>query len=170
LLILTDQNHFKKTLCFITYISVKEGLSYYIQNLMQTQFFIYGALSFPDVQNVLLGKELTGKQATLNGFEAVKFVVDDHFSYSPVLREDEESDVEGILTSSINSADLKLIQKYAGDKYKLKDVYVIADGEIECATTFMPIWSKLELGPHWDREVFESRFLREYTQSVAKGV
>jgi hypothetical protein len=134
---------------------------------MQKQFFIYGALSFPDIQSVLLGKELAGKQATLNGYDAVKFIVEDHLSYSPVLKEDEEADVEGILTSSINSEDLKLIQKYAGEKYELKDVYVIAEGEIECATTFMPNWSKLELGPHWDKEVFETRFLQEYAQSIA---
>ena len=133
---------------------------------MQKQFFIYGALSFPDLQHVLLGKELTGKLATLNGYQAVKFIIDDHYSDSPVLREDEEAEVEGILTSMITSEDLKVIQKYAGDKYMLKDVYVIADGEIECAMTFMPVWSKLKLGPHWDKEIFETQFLREYVRSI----
>lgn len=137
---------------------------------MQKQFFIYGALSFPDIQHALLGKELCGKPATLNGYDAVKFVIDDHFSKSAVLCEDEDCDVEGILTSSITEQDLERIKKYTGENYKLKDVYVIVNGEIECATTFMPIWNKHKLGPHWDRELFETKFLQEYAERLMKQV
>ena len=125
------------------------------------RLFVYGTLEFPEVVNHLLGTELRGENAVLNGY-ARYMLVNRH--YPGIIRRP-NARVEGILYHGITPKYLRLLDRYEDEIYERKMIQV-TDSQGHCIDAWsyvIPLRFKKELTSlPWNREKFANHHLKRF--------
>ena len=124
------------------------------------RLFFYGTLMDPLILRTVLRRSVDARQlrrAVLPGFRRVF-----HRGASyPVLVDDAESEVDGILVSDLTQRDVALLTAYEGHDYRLaeRSVRLMGGCSIE-AGVFLPQRDAVASTTNWARR-FRARFLRQ---------
>ena len=127
---------------------------------MQT-LFVYGTLEYPQVVYKLLGTELRGEPAVLNGYARYLLV---NRPYPGVIRQP-EAQVDGVLYHGVTPKYLRLLDRYEDEIYERKQVKVIdSRGQnVDAWVYLIPLRFRKELtGRPWNRDFFSHHHLKRF--------
>lgn len=96
------------------------------------KLFTYGTLQIPAIQQRVLGRVVTGAQATLTGYLKTQITLDD--GTFPIIVEQQGSSVEGMVIE-VTPHELALIDRYETDAYRRVQVTLNSGDEawVYCA-------------------------------------
>ena len=91
------------------------------------KLFVYGTLKNPEVQKLVIGRVVESKKDSIIGYNLKKIEIDG--DVYPLLVEDpkQKKPIEGLVIS-VNSEELKKIDKHETEAYKRKEV-ILKSGE-----------------------------------------
>ncbi len=131
------------------------------------RLFCYGTLVFPDILRRVCGARAAGRPAVLQN----------HACYSvqgcvyPGVVPEPGARTHGVVYDSIDYAQLRRLDRYEGDEYERRRVFVsLADGRLCRAWTYL---MREDAGDrlteeHWDRAQFAQRHLASYLRALAE--
>jgi gamma-glutamyl AIG2-like cyclotransferase len=126
-----------------------------------TDLFVYGSLSFAEVQQVLLGRLPGSRPAAVTGWRNAA-LRDRAF---PGLVAQPGGRVTGSLLTDLTPAERALLDAYEGPMYEARAL-PLADGGL--GLTYVCVDASLVLHHDWDRDHFGRYLLQDYLTGVTR--
>ncbi len=131
------------------------------------RIFAYGSLGFPGILLALTGRRFSSRSAVLEGFARYCVRGESHPGIVPV----PGARTAGVLYSGVDHRSLALLDRFEGDLYKRREVWVCAEaGPPLAALTYVVVPRRRRgLGREpWDRDRFVARHLAAYRAHCAQ--
>ena len=131
--------------------------------------FVYGTLSFDEIISALLGRKARGAPAKIYGYKIVRITGK---RYPGLIKSsNKKSSVEGMVHSDVSSEELKLLNTFEDDFYKLEsEIVVCENGKTVTALTYIVPKENLNFASseEWDRGGFRRKHLADYMKMVSE--
>jgi len=127
--------------------------------------FTYGTLSFPDVLEVVVGRQWPGIEAALDGYRCARFVG----GQFPGLIASPDDRVLGVVYRDIDRATLARLDDFEGDLYVRRLLEVTVDGAPLAAFTYLVAARfHARFAGDWDRDWFARHHKRAFIARLTR--
>lgn len=133
---------------------------------MTMSFFGYGPLAFEDAASALSGGKLTGRPASVQGYQCSTLSSNGQPGMFPA----ENSSVEGVLFEGITENDMKVLEVFYDSYFEFKPLTVTLRGSTETVET--QTWiipdrhSDVMVAEPWNPRKFEKNLLPDFVFAV----
>ncbi len=131
------------------------------------RIFAYGTLGFPEIVHALTGRRFSSRPAVLEGFARYRVRGSSYPGIVPV----PGARTAGVLFAGVDLRSLALLDRFEGDLYERREVWVCAEaGPPLAALTYVVVPRRRRgLGREpWDRDRFVVRHLAAYRVHCAQ--
>ena len=127
---------------------------------MSVNLFVYGPLMLRDVIQKVVGRELTRRGGTLNGYLQLRLIKRSQAALIPF----PDAVTEGVVFMDVDAETLRRMDEFQGGEFERGEVNVqVAEDEwVEAETHLLRLSRKKELSAKpWDEDEFRKKALRK---------
>jgi len=135
---------------------------------MAVNVFVYGPLMLRDVVKAVVGRELTRRGATVNGYMQLRLMDQSQAALVPF----PDAVTEGVVYMDVDAESLRRMDAFLGKAFERGDVNVqVAEGEwVEAETHFFRLSRKKMLSAKpWDEDEFLKKDVKKVTTVKRKA-